>query len=258
MLRLGRRFTWLGLYAVALFAFLYLPILAMAVFSFHDSTVNSLPWRGFTLKWYVQAVQNPDLMIAFGNSVTLGIMTALAAVVLGTAMALAFRLPFRGRLIVLTVILLPVMTPPIVHGVAFIMFWHALGLRLSLFGSTFIGHVTFVIPFVFLTIFPRVHRFDRSLEEAAMDLGATRTVTFWRITLPLIRPGILAGGVLAFALSFDEFLRTLFLIGPDITLPLFLWSMVTNDLSPQPNAVAAMITAISLACLALWSRFAAR
>jgi len=258
MPHLGRGLTWLGLYAAALLAFLYLPILVMTVFSFHDSTMNSLPWQGFTLRWYVQAIQNPDLLLAFRNSIGLGLMTALAAVVLGTAMALAFRLPFRGKTIMLTVILLPVMTPPIVHGVAFIMFWQASGLRLSLLGSTFIGHVTFVIPFVFLTIFPRIHRFDRSLEEAAMDLGATHMMTFWRITFPLIRPGILAGGVLAFALSFDEFLRTLFLIGPDVTLPLFLWSMVTNDMSPQPNAVAAMITVVSLVCLVLWSRFASR
>jgi spermidine/putrescine transport system permease protein len=253
-----KKVTGLELYAVGVFVFLYLPIVTMAVFSFHDSALNTLPWRGFTLKWYTQAIDNPHLWAAFRNSVVLGVMTALTAAALGTAMALAFRTQFRGKPIVLTVILLPIVTPSIVHGVAFIMFWQALGLRLSLLGSTFIGHVTFVIPFVFLTIFPRLHRFDRSLEEAAMDLGATEIVTFWRITFPLIRPGIVAGAVLAFALSFDEFMRSLFLVGPDVTLPLFLWSMVTNDLSPQPNAVAAMITVVSLVCLWVWSRFASR
>ena len=253
-----RGVTGLGAYAAALFAFLYLPIVTMAVFSFHDSTVNSLPWQGFTLKWYEKALSNPHLWRTFFNSMGLGIATALTAGTVGTAMALAFRHEFRGKPLVLTLILLPVMTPPMVHGVAFVMFWHAAGMRLSLFSSTFIGHVTFVVPFVFLTVFPRIHRFDRSLEEAAMDLGATRFITFWRITFPLIRPGVLAGCILAFALSFDEFLRSLFLLGPDLTLPIFLWSMVTNDLSPQPNAVAAMVTAVSLLCLVLWSRFASR
>ena len=248
----------LTLYALALLAFLDLPIGTMAVFSFHDSSVNSFPWRGFTLKWYAQVLNNAHLWTAFRNSVELGLITAVTAVILGTALALAFRMAFQRKSLILTLILLPIITPPIVHGVALLMFWHTSGLRLSLFGSTFVGHVTFVLPFVFLTIFPRIHRFDRSLEEAALDLGATPLVTFWRITFPLIRPGVVAAGILAFALSFDEFLRTLFLIGADVTLPLFLWSMVTNDLSPQPNAVASLITVVSLACLALWARFASR
>ncbi len=158
----------------------------------------------------------------------------------------------------LALILLPVMTPPIVHGIALSMFWRLSGLPLTLYGSTFVGHLTFVMPFVFLTIFPRVHRFDRSLEEAAMDLGATRTATFWRVTFPLMRPGIIAGGVLAFTLSFDEFLRTLFLTSRELTLPLFLWSMVTNDPSPQSSAVATLIALFSIGCLALWSRLASR
>jgi ABC-type spermidine/putrescine transport system permease subunit II len=253
-----REWSALGLYALGVLAFLYLPIATMAVFSFHDSTTNALPWRGFTLKWYAEALANPHLWVAFRNSVVLGLLTAMTAVLLGTAMAFAFRVPFRGKSLILTLFLLPIMTPPIVHGVALIMFWRAADLRLSLFGSTFIGHVTFVLPFVFLTIFPRIHRFERVLEEAAMDLGATPLATFRRITFPLIRPGVVAGGVLAFALSFDEFLRTLFLTGADVTLPLLLWSMVTNDLSPQPNAVATMITIVSLGCLAVWARFASR
>lgn len=248
----------LGLHAGAVLVFLYLPIVTIAILSFHDSTVFALPWQGFTTKWYERAVANPNLLNAFGNSLLLGMATGTVAMVLGTAMALAYRTPFWGKPLVLVLILLPVMTPPIVHGIALSMFWRWSGMPLTLYGSAFVGHLTFVMPFVFLTIFPRVHRFDRSLEEAAMDLGATRTKTFWRVTFPLMRPGIIAGGVLAFTLSFDEFLRTLFLTSRELTLPLFLWSMVTNDPSPQSSAVATLITLFSVGCLALWSRFASR
>jgi spermidine/putrescine transport system permease protein len=254
----NRLVTPLGLYAAALFAFLYLPIITIAVLSFHDSPVNSLPWQGFTTKWYARALANQDLGRAFLNSLVLGIAVGLSSTAIATAMALAFRVPFRGKSLVLALILLPIMTPPIVHGVSLVMFWRLNSLSLSISTSAFVGHLTFVLPFVFLTIFPRVHRFDRSLEEAAMDLGATRTQTFWRVTFPLMRPGIIAGGVLGFTLSFDEFLRTFFLTSREQTLPLFLWSLVTNDLSPQSSAVATMVVLFSLACLTVWSRFASR
>jgi ABC-type spermidine/putrescine transport system permease subunit II len=258
----GAALTWrrsrLGAYAVLLLLFLYLPIVTMGVFSFHDSLLNALPWKGFTLRWYERALGNQDLLRALWNSIRLGLTTAVVSAILGTAMALAFRRSFAAKGLVLTCILMPVITPPIVHGVALVMMWRATGLQLSLFGSTLVGHVTFVIPFVFLTVFPRVHRFERSLEEAAMDLGATRLVTFRRITLPLIWPGILAGTILAFALSFDEFMRSFFLIGTDTTLPVFLWSMITNDPSPQPNAVGAIVTVISLLLLVIWTRLSAR
>jgi spermidine/putrescine transport system permease protein len=252
------RFSLLGVHAAAILVFLYLPIATIAILSFNDSTAFALPWQGFTTRWYARAIANPALLEAFRNSVLLGVGTAVTAMILGTAMALAFRVPFWGKSLVLGLILLPVMTPPIVHGVALAMFWRLGGVPLSLYGSAFVGHLSFVMPFVFLTIFPRIHRFDRSIEEAAMDLGASRLATFWRITFPLMRPGIIASGVLAFTLSFDEFMRTLFLTGQELTLPLFLWSMVNNDPSPQSTAVATLIALFSLGCLALWTRFASR
>jgi ABC-type spermidine/putrescine transport system permease subunit II len=254
----NRLLSPLDLYAGVIFAFLYVPIVTIAVLSFHDSPVNSLPWQGFTTKWYQRALVNADLGRAFLNSLALGITVALSAASIGAAMALAFRMPFRGKSLVLVLILLPIMTPPIVHGVSLVMFWRLNDLPLSISTSAFVGHLTFVLPFVFLTIFPRVHRFDNSLEEAAMDLGATRTQTFWRVTFPLIKPGVIAGGVLGFTLSFDEFLRTFFLTSRELTLPLFLWALVTNDLSPQSSAVATMVVLFSLGCLIIWSRFASR
>jgi spermidine/putrescine transport system permease protein len=248
----------LGILATIVFAFLYLPILTIAVLSFHDSVVNSLPWQGFTIKWYARALTNPDLGRAFLNSLLLGLACGFFAMIVGTAMALAFRLPFRSKSIILAIILLPIMTPPMVHGVALVMLWRIVGLPLSLYTSVFIGHLTYILPFVFLTIFPRVHRFDRSLEEAAMDLGASRTRTFWRVTFPLMRSGIIAAGVLGFTLSFDEFLRTFFLAGHEITLPLFLWSLINYDLSPQSSAVATMIAVFSVGCLIVWGRLTSR
>lgn len=248
----------LAAWALAVYAFLYVPVLTMALFSFHDANVTALPWRGFTLRWYLQAFQNPRLGVAFQNSVLLGLAVVATAVALGTALALAFRRAFRGKSATLNLILLPLLTPGIVYGVAFVLVWRTTSLTASLFGSTFLGHVTFVLPFVFLTVFPRIHRFDQSLEDAAMDLGATRAVTFRRITLPLIRPGVVAGAVLAFTLSFDEFIRTFFLAGSDLTLPLYLWSIVVNDVSPQPNAIATLTVCFSLGCLLVWRRYAAR
>jgi len=254
----GRFVSPLGLYASLLLVFLYLPIITIAVLSFHDSPVNALPWQGFTSRWYARALTNPDLAKAFLNSLLLGMAVGLCAAATATAMALAFRIPFYGKTLVLALILMPLMTPPLVHGVSLVLFWRLNGLALSITSSVFVGHLTFVLPFVFLTIFPRVHRFDRSLEHAAMDLGATRAQTFWRITFPLMRPGIIAGGVLGFTLSFDEFLRTFFLTSRELTLPLYLWTLVTNDLSPQSSAVATMVVLFSLGCLTIWGKFAAR
>lgn len=256
--RSRRRVPLLDLYVATVYVFLYAPILTMAIFSFHDASINALPWHGFTLKWYLRAFQNMPLRVAFWHSMVLGLAVAGVAVALGTGLALGFRSPFSGKSIILSLILLPLLTPGIVFGVALLLVWRTANLTPSLFGSTFIGHVTFVLPYMFLTVFPRIHRFDRSVEEAAMDLGATRAVTFWRITLPLIRPGIVAGGVLAFTLSFDEFIRTFFLAGSNVTLPLYLWSIVTNDVSPLPSAVATLIVSFSMGCLLLWRYYTGR
>lgn len=242
------RVSPLGLHAGAVFAFLYLPIVTIAVLSFHDSTVFALPWQGFTTRWYQRAIANPDLLVAFRNSLLLGCGVGATAMMLGTALALAFRMPFRGKPLVLGLILLPVMTPPIVHGVALAMFWRLNDLPLSLYSSAFVGHLTFVMPFVFLTIFPRAHRFDRALEEAAMDLGARPLKVFFVITLPIIFPAILSGWLLAFTLSWDDLVISSFTSGPgSSTLPMVVFSKVRLGVSPEINVLATItITVVTL------------
>jgi ABC-type spermidine/putrescine transport system permease subunit II len=249
------RFITLSLlraFVALVFVFLYAPILVIGLMSTNDSLTNSLPWAGFTLRWYGAAVSNRELWEAFANSVQLGVLTAVTSVILATALCLAFREPFRFKRMMLILILLPMLVPSIVHGVSMVLYWKILGLSLTVFGSTFVGHVTYVLPFVFMTIFPRVHRFDVSLEEAARDLGATELMVFRKIVLPLIAPGVVSGALLAFTMSFDEFIRAFLLASDKVTLPMYLWSMVTNDLSPQPNAISSLVAVFSLVLLALW------
>lgn len=234
------------------FVFLYTPIAVVVLMSMNDSRTNSLPWGGFTMRWYKEAAANGDLWAAFWTSVRLGLLTAAVALVLATLMCLAFRRDFRFKSLVLYLVLLPMLVPSIVHAVSMVLYWRLLDFNLTVFGSAFVGHVTYVLPFAFLTIFPRVHRFDESLEEAARDLGATDWIVFRRIVLPLILPGLVAGALLAFIMSFDEFIRALLLISNNTTLPMYLWAVVTNDLSPQPNATSAIMVAFTGAVFVIW------
>ncbi len=242
----GRGGWALWAYGALAYLFVYAPVVYLVVFSFNDAAATTPPWRRFTLRWYRAIAANSDLRDAFLNSVELGLLTALVAVVLATAMALAFRERFAGKGLVFTLLLLPMLTPGIVLGVALTLLWRVLGLTPGLFSSALVAHVTYTLPFAFLVVFTRLHRFDRSLEEAAMDLGADQFTTFRLVTLPLILPGLVGAAIFAFTLSFDEFIRTLFVVGSDNTLPIYLWSMIMTDSSPQTSAVGAVIVAFSL------------
>lgn len=233
-------------YAATVYGCLYAPIVFLTVFSFNDAVSITPPFRGFSLRWYEQVWQNSVLQNAVFNSLVLGLVTSAIAVTLGTLMAFSFRSRFRGKDFILNLTLMPMLTPGIVLGIALLLLWTFLGLSPSLFGSTLVGHVTYTLPFVFLIIFPRLHRFDRSLEEAAMDLGADPSRTFWKITFPLIRPGIIASAIFAFTLSFDEFILSFFLVGNANTLPIYLWGMMLTRLSPETNAIGALILGFSL------------
>lgn len=242
----GRGDWALWLYAGLVYLFVYAPVIYLVIFSFNAADATTPPWRGATVEWYRRIALNSDLREAALNSLGLGLATAAIAVTLGTLMALAFRWPFRGKGPVFTLLLLPMLTPGIVFGVALTLLWRVLGLTPSLFSSALVAHVTYALPFAFLVIFTRLHRFDRALEEAAMDLGADQLTTFRLITLPLILPGLAGAAIFAFTLSFDEFIRTLFVIGSENTLPIYLWSMIMTDSSPQTSAVGAVIVAFSL------------
>jgi len=244
------------MYGVAVYVFLYAPILCLSALSFNDSDSITLPWKGFTLRWYGEVWRDRDLYHALWNSVQLGILTVFVAVPLAIAMAYGFRRHFRFRAALFNLILIALVAPPIIVGVGQNLAWNLAGFTSSLFGSTLIGHVTYTIPFIFVVVFPSFHRFDRSIEEAALDLGATRLTMFRTVVIPIVLPGIVSAAVFAFMLSFDEFIRTFFLIGVGNTLPIYLWSMVMTKVSPETNAIATLMVLLSLTLMFVAYRFA--
>ena len=245
---MGRRATWfLRLYGGAVYVFLYTPIAMLVLLSFNNSNAITLPWGGFTLRWYWALAENQSLFVSLKNSLTLGLTTAVVSTVIGCLAAFAFRHRFRGQVGVMRLLLLPFVIPGLTIGVALLLLFHAVGVRPGLLTTTLVAHVGFTLPYVFVLISTRLHRFDESLEEAAMDLGADELATFWHVTFPLIRPGIIGSALFAFTLSFDEFIRTLFTIGNDNTLPIQIWSMLGSMVSPELNAIATLIVAASIA-----------
>lgn len=238
-------------YIAAFFAFLYVPMLVLCVLSFNDSAVVGFPLRSFTTNWYRDALASGVLIDALWNSARLGVASAF----IGTALALMAVLGLRGspgiKAAVLPLIVLPIIMPAIVTGVIMLIFFGLTGIKFGLFPTTFIVHVTWVLPFAFLSLYPRLEGFDRSIEEAAMDLGARPLTVFGRIVFPLIRPAVISTLLFAFTLSFDEFVRTFFVIGSQRTVPVHLWILVTEEVAPFLPAVGVIIMVLTLTIAAL-------
>ncbi len=247
----GRAARFLRWYAWAVYLFLYTPIAMLILLSFNNTNSITLPWGGFTLRWYRALAENQSLFVSLKNSLMLGLSTAAIATVIGSLAAFAFRHRFRGQAALMRMILLPFVIPGLTIGVALLLLFHAMGVRPGLLTTTLVAHVGFTLPYVFVLISTRLHRFDESLEEAAMDLGADELTTFWQVTFPLIRPGVIGSALFAFTLSFDEFIRTLFTIGNDNTLPIQIWSMLGSMVSPELNAIATLIVAASVTLVIL-------
>ena len=238
--------TALIAYAGLFYAFLYLPILLLMVLSVNDSQVIGLPFRGFTWRWFEEIWATPVLMRAIVNSAMLGAASAVVATVLALLLGLGFRAEFPGKSLLMKALLLPILIPGIVGGIIYLAFFGVIGVPPGLWPAALIAHVTWVLPFAFLTIFPRLHGFDRSIEEAAMDLGATPWGVFRLVVLPLIRPGLIATAMFAFTLSFDEFIRTLFVIGNERTVPVQLWTLLSEQMAPFLPAVGVVVMAVSV------------
>jgi spermidine/putrescine transport system permease protein len=237
---------WLGrnairIYAVIAFAYLFVPVAYTLAFSFNDSGKSNIAWRGFTLDKWKNPCGAPDVCPALGNSLKIGVLATLIATVLGTMIAFALaRHRFRGRTATNLTIFLPMATPEVVLGASLLALFLNLKINLG-FNTIVIAHVMFCISFVVVTVKARLAGFDRHLEEAAMDLGANPFSTFGRVTLPLIAPGIAAGALLAFALSVDDFVITLFNAGPTITFPLYVWGAARVGVPPQVNVIGTLI-----------------
>lgn len=232
--------------------FLYLPLALIVLYAFNKTTVNSWPFPGFSTRWFVKLWHDPAPKDAAWLSVRVALFSAAFAVVLGTGMAFAFaRFRFFGREVVNFAVTLPIILPGVITGVAlasFFLFTHTdLSVR-----TVVIGHTTFCIVLVFNNVLARLRRLSPSLEEASRDLGASAFQTFRRVTFPSIRTALIAGALLALALSFDEIAVTFFLAGADTTtLPLWILGAFRNSQNlPEVNAVATVVLVISLPMIA--------
>lgn len=255
----------IGVATWVVYTLLYLPVLVLIVFSVNQARTGGR-WTGFTTKWYRDLAGNSQLKNATWNSIQIAVIATLVAVVLGTALALALhRYRFRGRSTAEQIAYLPVVAPEIVTGVALLVFFSlVLGRVNDLLGrdpsnafrlgkpTIIIAHIGFCTAFVALTVRAVLKNLDLSVEEAARDLGATPWMTFRRVTLPSIMPGILGGGLLAFTLSFDNFVITFFVSGPgSTTLPIEVFGQLRRTISPEVNAISTLIFFASTLLLGL-------
>jgi spermidine/putrescine transport system permease protein len=246
--RYARPVRWgLRLLFAVLVVFLYLPIVFMVVFSFDDSATPTLPLQGLTLHWYDTMINNPYLMEAVGNTVTVSVVVAILATIIGTMAAFVLvrgRLPYPNAIRI--GFTMPIMVPGVLIGIALLIFFSsALHVGLSL-GTVIAGQLVVTVPFVVLIVASRLQGFDRRLEWAAADLGASPRRTLRHVVLPLIAPAILAGALICVTLSIDEFVITWFTVGNQPTLPTYIYTKVKFGVTPEVNAVASVMLLATL------------
>lgn len=248
-LREARRFLrgpslqagFFGVWTAVVFAFLYIPIALLVIFSFNSSRLN-IRWEGFSTQWYAALFANKTLLLAFQNSLAVAAATTVLATVLGTVGAwLLFRYRFPFQRAIGLLIFVPMVMPEVLMGVSLlVLFVQLLGLPLG-FGTLIIAHTTFCFPFVLVGVQARLQSIDPSLEEAAMDLGATPLQAFWKVIVPYLMPAIVSGALMSFTLSLDEYIVSVFTTGPQSqTLPLKVFGMAKVGLNPQLNALSAL------------------
>lgn len=247
----GKR-LWMRVFLFLTFALLYAPIITLVIFSFNDSRRN-IVWRGFTLKYYERAWNNDGLFEAFVNSLTIAVVCTIFATIIGATVGLTlwrFRFPFKGAYE--GFMALPIVIPEICMGVAMLVFFARIGWPTGMpwpfnLGSITIAHIAFSFPFVAVVIRARMAGFNRELEEASRDLGASEWQTFTGVILPYMRPGLIAGALLAFTLSLDDFVITFFTSGPDtVTFPVKVYSMVRFSVTPEVNAASTVLIVITM------------
>lgn len=246
-----RRF-WMRAWIAATLFFLYAPLLVLIAFSFNDSKRN-IVWRGFTFKYYGKVLENDGLMAALGNSLTIAALATLFSIILGTlAAVLLWRFRFPGKAGVEGTMALPIVVPEICMGVAMLVFFAKLDWPTDLpwplnLSAITIAHITFCFPFVAMVVRARLAGFNKEQEEAAKDLGASEWQAFRDVLLPHMKPGIIAGALLAFTLSLDDFVITFFTSGPNtITFPVKVYSMVRFSVTPEVNAASAILIFLTI------------
>ena len=252
-----RRNPWLWATSLAVYAFLYVPLAVVVLFSFNDSLLNA-QWVGFTTHWYAKLLHDDEMLRAAANSLLIALTAASAATILGTMAGIAMQRWPVGVLRLLPVLVLtPVAMPEILLGVSLLLFFRqVLDLTLGLI-SILVAHTLFSLGFVAIIVRARLAGMDESIFEAARDLGASPWKTFRHITFPLILPGIVAGFLMSFTLSIDDFVITFFVAGVGVsTLPLQIYSMIKVAVSPEVNAVSTLLMALTLTLIAIASRLA--
>ncbi|MCX8188295.1 MAG: ABC transporter permease [Nitrososphaeria archaeon] len=253
---------FLKAYLVIIFIILYAPIAILVLFSFNEGITmggrrigSTVIWKGFSLEWYDKLFRTPEIWNALGNSTFIGIVTSFISAVLGTISAYALvRYDIKGKNLFYIMMLVPIIIPEITEALSLLLFYVLFNIKLGL-NTIIIGHATFCIAYVFTVVRARLSDYDRSLEEAALSLGATPFQTFTKVTLPIIAPGILAGSLLAFTQSFDDLIKASFTTGSGIiTLPMLIFSKIKSGVSPEINAIATITLIISgtLAFISYW------
>jgi spermidine/putrescine transport system permease protein len=234
---------WLAVIAGVGYFLLHAPVITLMVFSFNDSRFAA-SWTGFTLDWYRRLLGRDDILDGLVRSLAVGLIATAGATILGTLLALGLaRHRFRGRRAVESVVYLPLVTPEIVMGVSLLSLFALVGVPLGLVTIT-VAHIAFAVSFVTVVVGARLHGMSRDLEEAALVLGADEWSAFWTVTLPQLGPGIGAGALLAFTLSFDDYVITSFVSGPgSATLPVVIYGMARRGIEPSINAISTIIVA---------------
>lgn len=242
---------WVWGAALLVYLFLYLPLIIVVIYSFNDSRLNA-EWVGFTLKWYDVLFHDDGMIEAAANSLIIAVASSFFATILGTMAGIAMY-RYKPKLLPILV-LTPIAIPEILTGVSLLIFFILINLTLGML-SIILAHVTFCIGFVAIVVRSRLQGLDESLMEAARDLGATPWQTFRLVTLPLIMPGIIAGALMAFTLSIDDFVITFFTAGVGTTtLPLQIYSMIKIAVTPEVNAISTLLMILTLVLITAASK----
>ena len=261
------------LYSMAFFVFVYAPMVIVLVYSFNSNPINMMSWSGFTFDWYrtifglssklteqtLYVESTEQLTAAVGHSLIVASTTTIISTIIGTLTALAMvRFRFRLKTFYRVLVFMPMIIPDIVLGLALLIYFVTIGVKLSLV-TIIIGHCTFLGSYVFIVVSARLAGMEQTYEEASADLGANPIITFRRVTLPLILPGVIGGALLAFIISMDDLVITYFIAGVDsTTLPVFIYGMLRRGIKPEINAIASLMILFSLIVASLGLYFRSR
>lgn len=238
-----------NIYILLIFAFLYIPIIVIVIYSFNASKSNAV-WTGFTFDWYTKLINDDDVLSAIQNSLTVAFFSTVISSIIGTIGAVGLhKYKFKGKGVVNMLLYIPIVIPEIIMGISLLVYFSMFQINFGIF-TLVLAHTTFCMPFVLINVKARLAGFDSSIEEAAMDLGANEVTVFRTITLPIIFPAVISGAMLAFALSLDDVIINFFVGGPEsTTLPIKIFSMLRFGLSGEINAICTVMLVITFLVL---------